>query len=260
MELFRILDKSNCRLCGEKTCLAFAGKVFIGQQDIDQCPKLSPEVVSLLSDATTHAANRQAEGEAYLNQLKAKVAGKDLAAAADRTGGHFNGTKLTLKILGKDFSVDQNGNLYSDIHITPWLATPFLNYILESQGLAPTGKWVSYRELSGGLQRYQFFHKRCEAAIKLIADEHTDFFNDLVHLFDAREVERQFRSDISVVLLPLPKLPIMICYWKADAEMDSDLHVFFDETADRNLDIDSIFNIGVGLARMFAKITQRHGY
>ncbi|MBW1753989.1 MAG: Fe-S cluster protein, partial [Deltaproteobacteria bacterium] len=29
MEIFRHLDKSNCRECREKTCLAFAGAVFI---------------------------------------------------------------------------------------------------------------------------------------------------------------------------------------------------------------------------------------
>mgnify|MGYP000668137593 CR=1 FL=1 len=30
MEVFKHLDKSNCRECGEKTCLAFAGAVFMG--------------------------------------------------------------------------------------------------------------------------------------------------------------------------------------------------------------------------------------
>ena len=28
MEIFKLLDQSNCRECGQKTCLAFAGAVF----------------------------------------------------------------------------------------------------------------------------------------------------------------------------------------------------------------------------------------
>jgi len=28
MEIFKLLEKSNCRECNEKTCLAFAGAVF----------------------------------------------------------------------------------------------------------------------------------------------------------------------------------------------------------------------------------------
>ena len=40
MEIFKLLDKSNCRECGEKTCLAFAGAVYRGQKKIDECPRL----------------------------------------------------------------------------------------------------------------------------------------------------------------------------------------------------------------------------
>ena len=36
--------------------------------------------------------------------------------------------------------------------------------------------------------------------------------------------------------------------------------VFFDETADRNLDTDSVFTLGVGLAHMINKIARRHGF
>jgi CO dehydrogenase/acetyl-CoA synthase gamma subunit (corrinoid Fe-S protein) len=43
MEIFQLLDKSNCRECGEKTCLAFAGAVFTGARRLDQCPKLDRE-------------------------------------------------------------------------------------------------------------------------------------------------------------------------------------------------------------------------
>ena len=42
MEIFTLLDKSNCRKCNEKTCLAFAAAVFQGRKDITECPKLTP--------------------------------------------------------------------------------------------------------------------------------------------------------------------------------------------------------------------------
>jgi len=45
----------------------------------------------------------------------------------------------------------------------------------------------------------------------------------------------------------------MICYWLPDEGLGSSLYVFFDETADRNLDIDSVFMLGTGLAQMFTK-------
>jgi hypothetical protein len=92
-----------------------------------------------------------------------------------------------------------------------------------------------------------------------VADRYPDLFQDMVQLFGAKRVERRFQSDISVVLHPLPKLPLMICYWFAEEGIASALNLFFDRTADQNLDIGSIFNLGAGLAQMFEKIARRHG-
>jgi len=172
----------------------------------------------------------------------------------------FSGSKLTLKVLGKDFSVDEKGNLATEIHINPWVAAPFLSYILYGQGLPVAGKWVPYRELGGGRDGYPLFQKRCEEPMKKVADVYTPLFDDIVHVFGGKQVDKQFESDISVVLYPLPKVPVMICYWLPEDGMDSSLHIFFDETADRNLDIGSVFTLGTGLAQMFTKIALRHGF
>jgi len=93
-----------------------------------------------------------------------------------------------------------------------------------------------------------------------VADSYTELFDDVVHLFSGRQVERQFQSDISVVLHPLPKVPVMICYWRPDEGIGSSINIFFDETADRNLDVGSIFSLGAGLTQMFQKLALRHGF
>jgi hypothetical protein len=188
------------------------------------------------------------------------VASLDLAAAAARTGGIFSDNKLTLKVLGKDFSVDTQGNMSTAIHINPWIAVPFLNYILYGAGLPVAHKWVSLRELHDGRERYPLFRRQCEEPLKLVADSYTALFDDIVQLFSGRQVATQFDSDISVVLQPLPKVPILICYWLPEEGMDSNLLVFFDETADRNLDTDSVFTLGVGLAHMITKLARKHGF
>ena len=122
-----------------------------------------------------------------------------------------------------------------------------------------SGNWVPLRELHGGKDWFRLFAQRCEKPLKAVADRYTDLFADMVALFNGRQVGRHFDADISVVLEPLPKLPVLICYWKPDEGMDSDLHLFFDDTADVNLDIEAIYTLGVGLVMMFEEITQRHG-
>jgi len=260
MEIFQLLDKSNCRECGEKTCLAFAGAVFQGKRKIAQCPKLDRETVKRFAGEDPGHHNIFQEGADYLKKLKNEIAGIELAAAAKRVGARFSGGKLTFKVLGKDFSVDTEGNLSADIHINPWVAVPFLSHILYGQGLPASGNWVSFRELEDGKERYALFQKRCEQAMKRVADIYTDLFNDMVHIFSGKQVEKQFESDISVVLHPLPAVPIMICYWLPEEGLGSSLNVYFDETADKNLDAGSVFSLGVGLAQMFGKIALRHGF
>ncbi|MTI69422.1 MAG: Fe-S cluster protein [Firmicutes bacterium] len=40
IEIYNYLPKTNCKKCGEATCLAFATKLLIGQQDIKKCKPL----------------------------------------------------------------------------------------------------------------------------------------------------------------------------------------------------------------------------
>jgi hypothetical protein len=258
VEIYQILDKSNCRQCGEKTCLAFASAVYLNQRRLSDCPRLPQELAQGLADPAN--TRRPFEpGVDYVKQLQREVAAIDLEAAAARTGGVFANNTLTLKVLGKDFSVDTQGNLRAAIHINPWVAVPVLNYILHSEGLPVAQKWVTLRELQEGRERYPLFQRQCEAPLKQLADNFPDLFDDIVRVFSGHRAARHLDSDIAVVLYPLPKVPIMICYWLPDDGLESSLKVFFDATADRNLDTDSVYTLGVGLTHMLKKLVRRHG-
>jgi hypothetical protein len=259
MEIFKQLDKSNCRKCNETTCLAFAAAVFQGTRQIDECPSLDPAVVARYEGGETAKNPVIEETKEAIASLKRAIGQLDLARAARRLGGKYADGKLTLRILGKELSVDSEGRFYSDIHVHVWVEVPVLRYILEGEGRPVGGDWVPLRELEGGKDWYRLFGQRCEKPIKKVADTYTDLFEDMVQLFNARQVGRHFDSDISVVLHPLPLVPILICYWKPEDGLESDLHLFFDATAEANLHIEALYTLGAGLAQMFEKIALRHG-
>ncbi len=262
MEIFKLLDKSNCMECGLKTCLAFASAVFMKQKEIGQCPKLDKTTIKQFNSENRNENTIQNDQEIYLKKLKDKICNIDFAVIAKKTGAVFlnKNNRLTLKILGKDFSVNINGDFSADIHINSWVAVPFLNYLLYSKGVSAKEKWISFRELKGGKEWYSLFKKRCEESIKKIADTYPSLFDDIVHLFGGKQVEKQFKSDISVVLQVFPNFPLMLCYWFPEDGIQSTLNIFFDETADKNLDINSIFLLCTGLALMFDKVAIRHGF
>lgn len=92
-----------------------------------------------------------------------------------------------------------------------------------------------------------------------MADTYTDLFEDMIHLFNGKAVARHFDADISLVLYPLPLVPILICYWKPEEGLSSNLQLFFDSRAEDNLPAESIYALAAGLVRMFEKIALRHG-
>ncbi len=260
MEIFKLLDKSNCRECNEKTCLAFAGAVFQGKRKLHECPRLSPDTIKQYgAEKVEKTAAAEQDREAAVAGLKRKITEIDLPSAAERLGGIFSNGKLTIKMLGKDVHVDSDGNLSSDIHLHSWVTIPLLNYIIGGAGVPVSGKWVPFRELKNGKTWAPLFGQRCEKPLKKVADTYTDLFEDMIVIFNGREVEKHYSADISLVLHPLPRVPILICYWKPEEGLESSLNLFFDSTAEENLNIESLYALATGLVIMFEKISLRHG-
>ena len=183
----------------------------------------------------------------------------DLASSAQRLGASYSDDKLTIKCLGKDFVVDSKGNIVSECHVHGWVTVPLLNYVISCAGKPVSGNWVPLRELKDGASWNGLFEQRCEKPLKRVADAHTDLFEHMVHVFSAKRAPNAFDADIAVVLYPLPKVPMLICYWKPEDDMDSAVNVFFDDTAADNLNADSLYRLGAGLVLMFEKIAITHG-
>lgn len=259
VEILQYLDKSNCRECGLPACLAFALAVYRGEKALGDCPRVDPEIARQYDGDAPRKTETFTEPDEGLAALQEEIETVDLSAAAARTGGRYADGRLTVKILGKDISVDAEGELFSDIHINQWVAGPLLNYVIKSKGIPPTGKWVPMRELENGKDWESFFAQRCEKPLKKVADTYTDFFKDLVELFNGKPVENHYESDVSLVLHPLPLVPLLVCYWEPEDGLPSTLNIFFDANVEKNLPIESVYTIGAGLAVMFEKLALRHG-
>ncbi len=259
MEIFKLLNGSNCKDCNEQTCLAFAVAVFKEKKPIHACPHLEKEVIDRYGGAVEKPNTVDEYKAEAIEELKKKISLIDLSQAAKRLGAEFSRDKLSIKIFGKEFSVDAGGNLSSEVHINAYMVVPALNYILNGSGKIPRGDWITFRELNGGPSRYAHFQQRCEKPLKKLADTYTNLFKDMLEIFDGKRIDSSIDSDISIVLHPLPLFPIMVCYWQPEDGLESSLHIYFDSASDDNLDIESNYTMNEGIALMFEKIALRHG-
>jgi len=259
MEVFVLLDKSNCRRCNEKTCMAFAAAVYKGKRQIDECPLIGEKI------AAKYGVRKKQE-DLYekilgktLNKIKEELSEIDFEIVADRIGALFDGKKLTLQIMGKNLSVDIEGGIYTDIHMNSWVIGSIFSYIMNCKGVPVEANWVPFRELSGGRDRYRLFEQQCEKPLKRLADNNSELLADMAGIFSGGQISDQYQSDIAVVLSPMPFVPMLICYWKDEDGMASSLNLFFDVTAEKNIGINGLYLLGTGIAKMFEKLALRHG-
>jgi len=52
IQIYKLLPQTNCKDCGDPTCLAFAMKLAAGKAELSQCPHVSDEAKSQLAEAS----------------------------------------------------------------------------------------------------------------------------------------------------------------------------------------------------------------
>lgn len=259
LEIYALLPKKNCGECGIATCLAFSAAVLKEEKLPSDCPRLDQATLARLGGgAISRQVNLESIRDEQLKVLKEKIAKGDIVSRVKLLGATSNGKSITITCLGKDFEVDAQGAVASQCHTHAWFTLPLLDYILTCEGVEPSGRWVPFRELPQGKTWNPLFEQRCEKPLKRIADSYSDLFKDLVSMFSGTSAARAFNSDISVILFPLPRVPLLVCYWRPEDGMESQLHLFFDDTAERNLSVESLFTMATGIVRMLERIMYRH--
>ena len=259
LEVFQFLPKTNCKECGLPACLAFAVAVVKGQKKLTDCPYADRDQIAGLEVASAGRPQRETDYQEALGQLQAQIPAVDFKAMAPLLGAELKGDSLRIKSLGKDFLVSPQGVVTSQCHTNVWICLALLNYILSCTGREPKQDWVPLRDLAGGADWGPLFGQRCEKPFKKVVDGYTGLMEDIIDIFSGQPAPGSFESDIAVIIHPLPRLPLLLCYWKSEEGMDSQFNLFFDRSAPHNLKIESIYGLGVGLLTMFERISQTHG-
>ncbi len=257
LDLYKILPQTNCRKCHLPSCLAFAAAIVGGSKRLKECPDLDQGRLADFSAKYQSPEAKETNQAEFIDKLQEKMAGLDLAKVAPRIGATIKGETIIINSLGKDFILDHQGNMTSECHIIPWVQAPLLSYITHKSHAEISGSWISFREIKGGIEWQGLFTSRCEEPLRKLADDNPDLLADLITLFMGRAVD-WYEADIALILYPLPKIPILICYQAPEDDLQSKLTIFFDACCNTNLHIKSIYTLCAGLVQMFAKIAEHH--
>ena len=88
LDIFKLTPKTNCKECGNPTCMAFSMKVAQGAAQLDACPHITDDVKAQLAEATAppmktiKVGEHQLGGETVLCRHEKTFVSKTLYAVA----------------------------------------------------------------------------------------------------------------------------------------------------------------------------------
>ena len=278
IDVFRQLDRSNCGQCGVPSCFGFAALVIKGDKRVQDCPSAPAALRDLFTETLEPVLRRPVVDEAQAAEfeaLKREIAALDLADAAQRTGGELrrgpggeqiddlDGNRLAIRCLGKLFEIDRRGKLHAMCHVNFWLFWPLLQYALHCEGVPHRGEWVCFADLRGAQDWTRFFAHRCETGLRQLAAVDPDLLFDALSLFgtggEGKGLSGDDYPDRAIVLHPLPRVRMMVGYWRGDDDFEEHWTILFDRACERNLDVRSIYLLVQGFVEMMRRILERHG-
>jgi hypothetical protein len=250
MEVLKNLPRTNCGECGQATCLAFATKVIKEGEDLHKCPYLSvaAEVEEAVRAQQEAGVGRRRESLAIsLEVMQAKVAPLDFAALAPGLGatyGEEGGRPyLSLPYFGYCLQVFKDELRYPPGALAdPWDAILLYNYIA-SQGDEPVaGRWIAYNSLPNSVSKAKTLARLEQKLADHFAGQAAELKERVSQLGGEMVAVGGEDADVQAAFLPLPRVPLLLLFWDAEAEegFAAQASFLFDASISTYLDLESM--------------------
>lgn len=172
-----------------------------------------------------------------------------------RSGATYDATsgKYSLPFLGRSFICNPKSKLADVVPPFTHVALDFetvlvaLNYLINSEPIDPSGRWLGEKDLPGG---FIFFQGPHQLPTRPLADMFHMNPEDLDRAAEFLGATHANRGDRSYVFPVFPRVPVMIVFWKGDDEFEPQGAFRFDETITRHFSLlDQIFALSYVLYR-----------
>ena len=193
-----------------------------------------------------------------IERLRVELRRADPAVAAGQVGAQWRDGVIVLDYWGQSARIpwgtlqpmDESGDPLSAFD-----AAMLLHHLRSSDGAAPAGRWISFRELPGG----EFYH---QAYSGYTGRRLAQVFGLSPERFDAAASSFGDRLEAPAPhawrFSPLPRVLLAACLWAGDDELSAQASVLFDAHAAHHLPIDGLALLGAGLTgRLLAATSPR---
>ena len=251
MEVLKNLPRTNCGDCGQLTCLAFATHVIKEGEDLAKCPHLTGAGVDMGQAVRTQqeaGVGRRRESIAIsLEVLQEKVAPLDFAALAQGLGATYGEEAgrpyLSLIYFGHRLQVFKDELRYpAGADADPWDAILLYNYIAFKGQEPVAGRWIAYNSLPNSVSKAKTLTRLEKKLADHFAGRAAELKRRISQLGGEMVAVGGEDADVQAAFLPLPKVPLLLSYWDAEAEegFAPQAHWLFDASVTHYLDLEAM--------------------
>lgn len=252
-----VLPKTNCGDCGVPTCMAFATRVILEREPLKGCPHVGAEDLARLQpvlDAQQAAgigvrADPIADALAWAQERATSMALEDLP---DRINGTLepgpDGPAVILPYFDTTVAIRQGETLTisrtDGQKLDPWEQVLLLNHLAQGGSQAPVGRWIGLEQLPNSTSKTASLREHVEEPVAAAFQGRPDALRSAAAPYVRAEPGGADLPEADVVLLfqPLPRVPMALLFWDADADegFEPRVKMLYDETVNDHLDIESI--------------------
>jgi hypothetical protein len=199
------------------------------------------------------ATDEQSNYDRVCEGLLALVYGTGAVAHASALGGALEGEVATIPLFGIDCYVRPDGVYQGNRKLDTIGSILTARYLLQAGTKEIRNVWLPYRDLKDGGQFASYIKVHVEDRIAESFSGKISLLKSRLDALGARPYAGEMESDLTLVVNPLPKVPVLCLFWDRDDEFPASFRFLFDASASSYLDLESL---AATLHYVYLKITE----
>ena len=180
------------------------------------------------------------------NKMFGELISRDASSISKSAGSELlDDHRIKLSFFVKNIVVDLNkkeifylkGNtLEAEEFLDTYSSSLILHYLLNSDGFPLTDRWVSYRELPGGLFYWQTIPGVLEPLVKKYESNGSGFLEKALEIGGEKYSQFKFSS----IIRPFKMFPVLMIFDEKSTEFEANIRILFDGSASHYLKTDVV--------------------
>jgi hypothetical protein len=172
--------------------------------------------------------------------LIASVNRSDLIAAVPQLGGRIVDGKAKMPIFGQDCELSADWVYLHGERLDVVGTILVARYLLQAGTEAFHNEWIPYRDFKDGGQFASFIRVHIEEKFARKFEGKAGILADRRALVGAKSADCTISADVSFIVRPLPKVPVLCLFDDSDGEFGATFRFLFDKSARSYLDLESL--------------------